>query len=97
MTFAYGKPLHRGKLMRPRCVGNLKRAYIFIAAYHLKYRTIIVPFHLFFVTLLVAHTAQVSTISPTKLLYFFSVFKTSSVNSNVLETGIRLENNLNLL
>lgn len=87
MTFAYGKPLHRGKLMRPRCVGNLKRAYIFIAAYHLKYRIIIVSFRLFFVTLLVAHTAQVSTISPTKLLYFFS-FQNFFSNSNVLETNI---------
>lgn len=49
MTFTYRKPLHRGKLMRPRCVGNLKRAYIFIAAYHLKYRIIIVPFHYLFI------------------------------------------------
>lgn len=42
MTFAYGKPLHRGKLMGPRCVRDLERAYIFIAAYNLKYRNGIV-------------------------------------------------------
>lgn len=46
MPFAYGKSLHCRKLMRPRCVRNLKRANIFVAADHLE---IMPHFHFLFV------------------------------------------------